>query len=123
MFGNNRYSFENVEPSRRFPRSILGVLGLVGYGLFALGHYSSRREDRLGPRLRSRRRRAMANLLNINTADREDLIRLCGSDRQLIDRIIENRPYATKVDLISRRILPDDMYEAIKYEIEVYPAA
>ena len=103
-----------VEKRRSSARSnFVAYLGLIGFGVFVLGQVLSRREPSAG-RWRSRGPRT-----NINTAEHEQLCNQLGLEPELVTRIIENRPYATKIDLISRRIIPDDMYEAIKYNIVV----
>jgi len=85
-------------------------------GIFALDLLLvavSRRQARPRPVARHRR------LLDLNTADRNDLLRLAGLGPFLADRIVENRPYRSKMDLIVRRVIPDVSYRRISHEIEV----
>jgi hypothetical protein len=56
--------------------------------------------------------------LDLNTADREQLCQLVGDDA-LADSILENRPYRSKLDLVSRFVVPDQVYREIKYRIYV----
>jgi hypothetical protein len=37
----------------------------------------------------------------------------------MVQRLIEGRPYRNKIDLISRMILPQDIYEVIKNQIDI----
>ena len=97
--------------------TLLGYLGLIGFGFFVLGHVLSRREPAFG------KWRSRGPITNINTAEHDQLCSQLGLEPELVDQIIENRPYATKIDLISRRIVPDDIYETIKYNIVVREAA
>jgi hypothetical protein len=56
--------------------------------------------------------------LDLNVANREQLARL-GLDGDSVDRIIENRPYRSKLDLLSRFVVPDGVYREIKGRIFV----
>ncbi|MBV9086698.1 MAG: helix-hairpin-helix domain-containing protein, partial [Acidobacteriaceae bacterium] len=58
-------------------------------------------------------------IVDLNTADRGALIRLAGLGPFLADRIIENRPYRNKLDLISRRVIPDGAYARISHQVGV----
>ncbi len=57
--------------------------------------------------------------LDLNTASRERLAGLPGVGPELADRIIENRPYRNKLDLVSRMVVPENIYAAIKRRIGV----
>lgn len=62
----------------------------------------------------------MANLpVDINEASREDL-RAMGIEDEAAERLIEGRPYRNKMDLITRMIVPQDVYDAIKERIEIH---
>ena len=89
-------------------------------GIFALDLLVlavSRRQAR--PRAATQPRRAQRGLLDLNKAARNDLVRLSGLGPFLADRIIENRPYRSKLDLISRRVIPDGAYRRISHQIQV----
>ena len=51
---------------------------------------------------------ASANLLDLNTASHEEFLQL-GLDGEMSDRILENRPYRNKLDLLSRMVIPDTL--------------
>ena len=59
-----------------------------------------------------------AGEVDLNTAPGEQFLRL-GLDREAVSRIIENRPYRNKLDLVARIIVPEDAYEKIKHRIAV----
>jgi DNA uptake protein ComE-like DNA-binding protein len=61
---------------------------------------------------------ASAAMMDINEASREDL-RGLGIDDALLDRVIEGRPYRNKLDLLSRMILPQELYDSIKEHIDI----
>lgn len=72
---------------------------------------------------RQRRRRMMHRdadgLLDLNRATRKELQDL-GFDHESAERILENRPFLTKMDLIGRRVVPDALYETLKDKICVH---
>ena len=114
---------------------VLGALGLLTLAKFQRHGRRTRtaeqsaqeRPTRLRRRLRARgmrfRHRSQDGLLDLNSATVAELRELRGIGDVLAGRIIENRPYATKIDLIGRRIIPDSAYEGIKHAITVAHAA
>jgi DNA uptake protein ComE-like DNA-binding protein len=57
-----------------------------------------------------------AELLDINTATAEQLTRVV-MDEEVAQRIIENRPFANKRQLVSRDLVSEEEYERIKDRI------
>lgn len=58
------------------------------------------------------------HLLDLNTASHDDLVGL-GLDGQMSDQIVENRPYRNKLELLSRMVIPEHAYNAIKNQVGV----
>jgi competence protein ComEA len=56
-------------------------------------------------------------LLDINTASAEDLRALPGIGEAYSKKIIDNRPYQRKDQLVSRKIIPEQTYRGIKDQI------
>lgn len=56
--------------------------------------------------------------MDLNSASFQDLMSL-GLDRLMAERIIENRPYRSRLDLVSRVVIPSDIYDGIKHRISV----
>ena len=52
--------------------------------------------------------------VNFNKASMDELLTLEGVDRTMAERIVEFRPYHSRIDLIARRVLPDDVYRGIR---------
>ena len=75
----------------------------------------------IGSRLRGRRssRREAGLVLDINSASPEQL-RALGLDDRAIQRLIENRPYRHKLELVSRLVLPRTLYGRIRHRIGVH---
>ena len=92
----------------------LSFLGALGAGIFTAAWLAAL--QRRGTQLAG-----ITPRLNINKATREELIRVLGLDSYTADRIVEHRPYPSKLDLLGRMVVPEDVYVTIKDRI-VYKA-
>jgi len=119
--------------------SFLFGLGLAAAGAFVYDRYKRGdiNIDEIGDRLRDvsqdvarHAERAVDNLsdvvavgavamVDINEASAEDFERLGVHDRDMVERLIEGRPYRNKMDLLTRMIVPEDVYAIIKNHIDV----
>ena len=60
---------------------------------------------------------ASASVVDINSASVADLDKLPGVGKSRADAIVKNRPYKGKDELLSRHIIPTNVYNGIKEKI------
>ena len=65
--------------------------------------------------------RDTSDFVDLNQASNHELSEL-GLDQTLVNLVVENRPYRNKLDLMSRLIIPEDVYESIRHRIGVREA-
>lgn len=65
----------------------------------------------------SRSAAVQGTLVDINSAPESELDALPGVGKARAEAIIKNRPYSGKDDLLSRHVLPKNVYEGIKDKI------
>lgn len=63
-----------------------------------------------------------AQQIDINRASREQLKTLPGIGDAEAARIIAGRPYVSKADLVTKKVLPEGLYISIRYRIIAIPA-
>lgn len=62
-----------------------------------------------------------APLLNINKAQPADLVLTLGISQDVADRIVSNRPYRVKGELVAKNVVTKDVFDDIKDRITVSP--
>jgi DNA uptake protein ComE-like DNA-binding protein len=70
----------------------------------ATGHTESKTDDK-------------KHLVDINSASEKDLAELKGIDQEQAKKIVKNRPYARKDELVSKKVIKQKDYDKIKDEI------
>jgi DNA uptake protein ComE-like DNA-binding protein len=62
-----------------------------------------------------------ASALNINKAPSAELVLMLGITQDVADRIVSNRPYKVKGELVAKNVVPKDVFDDIKDRITVSP--
>ncbi len=66
---------------------------------------------------------AASSKVDINSATKEELDALPGIGEALSQKIIDNRPYRTKTDLLRKKVIPQSAYNPIKDQIIAHQAS
>ncbi|MCX5725400.1 MAG: hypothetical protein NTX84_12970 [Nitrospirae bacterium] len=59
--------------------------------------------------------------MNINRASVGDMVLVLGLPKDIADRIVANRPYRLKGELVAKNVVPKDIFDMIKDRISVGP--
>ena len=59
--------------------------------------------------------------MNINKASVGDMVLVLGLSKDVADRIVTNRPYRLKGELVSKNVVPKETFDLIKERISVSP--
>lgn len=62
-----------------------------------------------------------ANLIDLNSASRDDLMALEGIGEVRADAIIRARPFKAKTELVERRLIPEALYDKIADKVIARP--
>ena len=90
-------------------KSLLAFIS--GLGVSLLAAYASRG-------IRRQRREQDLHLLDLNRCSTREL-RGLGLEDETVERIVESRPYRSKLELVSRVMLPNDVYATVKNRVNV----
>ncbi len=62
-----------------------------------------------------------SSLLNLNKATAGELVEQLGVTKDVADKIVSNRPYRLKGELVAKNLVPKDTYDVIKDRVTVTP--
>ncbi|MFH0942894.1 MAG: helix-hairpin-helix domain-containing protein [Candidatus Beckwithbacteria bacterium] len=63
---------------------------------------------------------SLKELINVNTASMSELDTLWGVGEVTAKKIIDNRPYGSVEELLTKKVLKSNVYEAVKDKVAVY---
>ena len=85
--------------------------------LFVIAAWNADSIARSGSALAAQMTAPAADKLDINTATKDQLKAVPGIGDAYSQKIIDGRPYRTKLDLVHRKIIPQATYDKIKDQI------
>nr|MBI3612190.1 helix-hairpin-helix domain-containing protein [Nitrospirota bacterium] len=59
--------------------------------------------------------------VNVNTASANDMVLFLGLPKEVAERVVSNRPYKVRGELVARNVLPKATFDVIKDRITVTP--
>ena len=92
---------------------VLSFLGAVGLGVFSGAWILASRRRGAGGKGSLLNR----STININEASQQQIMQVLGLDAELAERIVEQQPYPSKIDLLGRMVIPGEVYNSIKNRI------
>jgi DNA uptake protein ComE-like DNA-binding protein len=60
-------------------------------------------------------------IMNVNRASSSEMVLLLGVPKDVADRIVSNRPYKVKGELVAKNVVPKETFDMIKDRISVSP--
>ena len=60
-------------------------------------------------------------VMNVNRASSSEMVLLLGLSKDMADRIVSNRPYKVKGELVAKNVVPKETFDMIKDRISVSP--
>jgi DNA uptake protein ComE-like DNA-binding protein len=64
---------------------------------------------------------SISSSMNVNKASAGDMVLVLGLSKDVADRIVTNRPYRVKGELVAKNVVPKDTFDTIKDRISVSP--
>jgi DNA uptake protein ComE-like DNA-binding protein len=65
--------------------------------------------------------KGVTGVMNVNKASASEMVLLLGLPQDMADRIVSNRPYKVKGELVAKNIVPKQTFDLIKDRISVSP--
>ena len=99
-----------------FKRLLIAIFA-VTFVFSSVGILTAQANTSASPSKPAKTTAANSEKLDINSATKDQLYALPGIGETYAQKIIDGRPYRTKRDLVTRKIIPQPTYEKIKEQI------
>jgi competence protein ComEA len=93
------------------------LLVTIMFGLLSVSHAASAASSALQAAPKATAKTAATDKVDINTATKDELQALPGIGDAYSQKIIDGRPYRTKLDLVHKKIIPQATYDKIKDQV------
>lgn len=103
--------------------AILFVLSLLATSAFAQGGAAPAAGKKTAASDNAATKTKRADLVDINSATKDQLTALPGIGDAYSQKIIDGRPYSTKRDLLTKKIVPQATYDQVKDKIIAHHVA
>src|SRR5437868_5945466 len=104
--------------------ALLGLLSIFSFGQEAsTTTKTTTKKESKSSTMSTEKKASKANLVDINSASKEELSALPGIGDAYSQKIIDGRPYNTKHDLVTRKIIPQATYDQVKDKIIAHRVA
>jgi competence protein ComEA len=99
--------------------AVLGLLSMFSFGQAASTTTTKKdtKTTATASEKKTEKAAAKANLVDINSASKDELTALPGIGDAYSQKIIDGRPYTNKAQLVSKKILPKATYDGVKAQI------
>jgi DNA uptake protein ComE-like DNA-binding protein len=116
-----------VQKNIRLFAAVLAFAMLATLGFAQAGSTASSRKDttasKKGSSDSATKKTKKADLVDINAASKDELTALPGIGDAYSQKIIDGRPYNSKRDLVTKKILPQATYDKVKDQIIAHHVA
>ncbi len=92
----------------------VGMVCALLLGCLSAAGWAQQKKPAAPPAAKAAAAKASAALLDINSATKEELMKLPGIGEAYSEKIIKGRPYKAKNELVSKNIVPKATYEKVK---------